>query len=245
MPVPAKERNFACMNEVVKLENLSVGYRSHRAERVVMSGLDASLPGGCLTCLIGSNGVGKSTLLKTLSGTLSPIAGRVLVGGEDLRVCSPQQRARLISVVLTARHDDVRLTARETVALGRSPYTDLLGRLSQHDRQIVDESLHLAGADSLADRMLNQLSDGERQKVMVAQALAQTTPVILLDEPTAFLDFPSKISLFSQLRLLAEQQGKCILLSTHDVPLAQEWAHSIWLLDDEGLHITTLKTHSS
>lgn len=215
---------------ILTIENLSVGYGTGRKCHVVGSRLNASLPPASLTALIGSNGAGKSTLLRTLSGFLPPLEG--VVRWKDFPDARPsqQQLARLLAIVLTARIESDFLSAREVVESGRAPYTPFDGRLSQHDHDVVNEALRLTESDHLASRRLHQLSDGERQRVMIAKALAQETPVILLDEPTAFLDFAGKIKTMRLLQSLAHDKGKTILISTHDLEPAFHIADRLWLL---------------
>lgn len=216
---------------VLSLTDVSVGYRRHFVAR----GLTGVLSEGTLVALVGRNGAGKSTLLRTLAGFQPPLGGEIAWAGEPLRTFSPQRLARRLAVVLTERPDTGNLTAREVVEMGRTPYTPFSGRLSAHDRTRVDESLEQAGVAPLAARRLTSLSDGERQRVMIAKALAQDTPVILLDEPTAFLDFAGKTGILRLLRQLAREQGKTILLSTHDLELAFQLSDRLWLLSADGL----------
>ena len=210
--------------EVVRMHHLAIGYRG----KVVGEELDGCIRSGELTCLIGSNGLGKSTLLRTLAGFQPPLAGQVEWhdGGtwRSLQAMSKAQLATLVSVVLTERPEVQHMTVAEVVGLGRMPYTGFFGTLTAADRQVVAEALALVGIAPYAPRMIDALSDGERQKVMIAKALAQQTPVVLLDEPTAFLDYPSKVEMMKLLRRLAAETGKAILLSTHDLPLALQLA---------------------
>ena len=209
---------------------------------MVGSRLNASLPPASLTALIGSNGAGKSTLLRTLSGFLPPLEG--VVRWKDFPDARPsqQQLARLLAIVLTARIESDFLSAREVVESGRAPYTPFDGRLSQHDHDVVNVALHLTESDHLASRRLHQLSDGERQRVMIAKALAQETPVILLDEPTAFLDFAGKIKTMRLLQSLAHDKGKTILISTHDLEPAFHIADRLWLLSPTAITEGTPRT---
>lgn len=202
----------------ITTNRLTVGYRGHR----VVEDISLSLPCGRLVCLLGPNGAGKSTLLRTLCGFQPPIAGTVTISGSDLTAMSAAEVARLVSVVLTDRPLTPSLTAAEMVGMGRAPYTGFWGRLSDDDRRLVSEAMQTVGIDSLATRRMGQLSDGERQKVMIAKALAQHTPVIVLDEPTAFLDYPSKVAVMKTLARLAHDEGKTILMSTHDLELAAQ-----------------------
>lgn len=213
----------------MRIANLTIGYPGHP----LYSGLTAQLPPGRLTCLLGPNGAGKSTLLKTLCGLLPALGGAVEVGGASLCSLSPGQLARCVSVVLTRQAAPVSMSAREVIALGRTPYTNLFGTLSAGDEAVVSASAGMVGAEQLLHRSVSSLSDGERQKVSIAAALAQQTPVILLDEPSAFLDFPNKVRLLQLLRQLAEEQQKSILLSTHDLHLALRFSHHLWLLHRE------------
>lgn len=209
-----------------ELKHLSTGY----GNRIVTPDINATLVPGELTSLLGPNGVGKSTLLRTLSTFLSPIQGEIILQGKVLKNLSASQMSRLIGVVLTERPDVQNMTVRDMVGMGRSPYTGFWGRLTSADEHYVSEAMNLAGIMALGGRMFNTLSDGERQKVMIAKVLAQQTPVILLDEPTAFLDFPSKVEMMRLLRRLAHEMKKIIFLSTHDVELALQLSDRLWIM---------------
>ncbi len=216
--------------ETVKLKNLTIGYMARKNRKVVAEGINASLENARMTCLIGPNGVGKSTLLRTLSAFQPPLDGQVLIHDKDLALLREKQLAKLIGVVLTARPDVQNMTVEDMVGLGRSPYTGFWGGLSAEDHAIVDEAITLVGIDNLKGRMIQNLSDGERQKVMIAKALAQQTPVIFLDEPTAFLDYPSKVEMMQKLHQLSRTADKTIFLSTHDLELALQIADTVWLM---------------
>ena len=194
----------------ITLSHLSVGYKVGHA---VVSDINLTLQSGKLASLIGANGVGKSTLLKTLTGFLPKLEGSLLLDGKDISEFSQRALARQISIVLTQKPEVQNLTVEEIVGLGRSPYTGFFGKLHANDQQIVDESITAVGIEKLKNRMIQTLSDGERQKVMIAKALAQQTPVIFLDEPTAFLDFSSKVETFQLLQRMAHEMGKLVLLS--------------------------------
>lgn len=209
---------------IISLSQLSVGYSSSHP---VISDISVELHSGQLVCLIGENGIGKSTLLKTLTGFLPKLKGRLLLDNRDIESFSQQELARQVSIVLTQKPDVQNLTIEEIIGLGRSPYTGFFGRLRAEDRLVVDDAIAAMGIEKLGGRMIQTLSDGERQKVMIAKALAQETPVILLDEPTAFLDFPSKVDTFQSLRNMAHERDKLILLSTHDLDLATRFADSL------------------
>lgn len=218
---------------MITLKNLVVGYPDGRHTRQLNHAANEEARDGMLTCLIGANGAGKSTLLRTIAGFQLPLEGTVLLGGDDVRALSPRQRAERMAVVLTDRPDVMCTTVWEMVATGRAPFTGFWGRLSGKDRDIVTRSLRLVGIEWMADRTVASLSDGERQKVMIAKALAQQTPIILLDEPTAFLDYPSRVEVMQLLLNIAHEEHKTVLLSTHDLDLALHTADRIWLFEKE------------
>ena len=215
---------------VVRTEGLSVGYRGRRAARVVLDGLDLDLTAGQLTCLLGANGSGKSTLLRTLAGMQPALSGRVLLAGDDIGRVDARERARRVAVVLTDRVDAGGLTGADLVALGRHPHTGWSGRLGPADREAVAWALDATRATALARRPLSELSDGERQRLLVARALAQRPAVLALDEPVAFVDVPRRVELLRLLRHLARSWDLAVLLTTHDVDLALRNADVLWLL---------------
>ena len=216
----------------ITLSHLSVGYKVGHA---VVSDINLTLQSGKLASLIGANGVGKSTLLKTLTGFLPKLEGSLLLDGKDISEFSQRALAQQISIVLTQKPDVQNLTIEEIVGLGRSPYTGFFGKLHANDQQIVDESITAVGIEKLKNRMIQTLSDGERQKVMIAKALAQQTPIIFLDEPTAFLDFSSKVETFQLLQRMAHEMGKLVLLSTHDLELAVRFSDTLLQVNGDGL----------
>jgi iron complex transport system ATP-binding protein len=226
--------------EKIELKQLSIGYPGKPRPKVVARGLNAPLYGGELTCLVGVNGAGKSTLLRTLAGFQSPLGGEVRLDGRSLSDFSQKELSRTTGVVLTEKVAVRDLPVRELAGMGRSPYTGFWGRLNRRDRAIVDDALRQAGIFDLAERLVDTLSDGERQKVLIAKVLAQQTPVILLDEPTAFLDFPSRVEMLLLLRNLSRETGKILLFSTHDLELAWQIADRCWMLDrTDGLTVGT------
>ena len=239
---------FANTMETVVLKNLSIGYTQKGNEKVVAQGLNAAINSGELTCLLGCNGIGKSTLLRTLSAFQPALGGDVMINYE-LRITNYELRSltsftdkelsRLIGIVLTEKPDVRNMTIEDLVGMGRSPYTGFWGTLTADDRQIVAEAIGMVGIESLRGRMIHTLSDGERQKVMIAKTLAQQTPIIYLDEPTAFLDYPSKVEMMQLLRRLAHEQQKTIFLSTHDVELALQLADRLWLMEPNQLSVGT------
>lgn len=224
-------------SECIQLHDLSIGY----GHTVVAERLNATFNSGQLTCLLGSNGVGKSTLLKTLSGFLPPLSGRISMQGADLQAMTHRRRARTIGIVLTEKPEVSNITVAELVSMGRQPYTGFWGMMGQRDEAKVEEALALVGLGALRHRKLQTLSDGERQKVMIAKALAQQTPVVLLDEPTAFLDFPSKVEVMKLLHRLAVEMDKAVVLSTHDLEIACRMGDVLWRMD----HETGLAPYSS
>lgn len=229
--------------ETIELHNLSIGYQTKHGIKTVATGIDGTIKSGELTCLLGANGVGKSTLLKTLSSFQPKTGGEILLEGRELSEYSDKQLSRLIGVVLTEKPDVRNMTVRELVSLGRSPYTGFWGTYSKDDLQVVDEAIAMVGIEPLKKRMVHTLSDGERQKVMIAKALAQQTPVIYLDEPTAFLDYPSKVEVLQLLCRISREADKVIFLSTHDVELALQMADTIWLMTQgEAMAIGSPKT---
>lgn len=233
------------MKETVRLTDLSIGYQTKNHVKVVAEHLNASINGGELTCLLGRNGIGKSTLLRTLSAFQPALGGEIILM-PDGQTPTPLGQftdnstlSRLIGVVLTEKPDVRNMTTEELVGMGRSPYTGFWGTLSEEDRHIVEEAIELVGILPLKRRYVHTLSDGERQKVMIAKALAQQTPIIYLDEPTAFLDFPSKVEVMQLLHRLAHEQQKTIFLSTHDVELSLQISDCIWLMEPKQLSVGT------
>ena len=223
---------------LLQTRNLQTGYRSGGKKTITTRGpLTLEVRAGQLICLLGPNGAGKSTLLRTLAGLHAPLEGCVESNGADLRQLTLTQRARTVSLVLTERTGIHQLTVYSLVALGRYPYSGRMGGLDETDKHAIEWAIEAAGIQSLRDRMLSTLSDGESQKVMLARALAQDTPVLMLDEPTAHLDLPSRIRLMRLLHKLAHQTNKGILLSTHELELALQVADEVWLLQNtETLH---------
>ncbi|GHV01139.1 ABC transporter ATP-binding protein [Bacteroidia bacterium] len=213
---------------MIRLHKLSLGYGG----RMLLQGADVGFGRGEFSALIGRNGTGKSTLLRAIAALQRPTEGHITLGGKPLSQMNARRIASLISFVST---DEVRvpnLRVADVVALGRAPYTDWAGRLGEEDRLIVLRSLKLVGMESFAAKHIDRLSDGERQRAMIARALAQDTPVILLDEPTAFLDLPNKYEIGLLLRELAHREGKCILFSTHDLGVALELCDTIAMIHD-------------
>jgi iron complex transport system ATP-binding protein len=224
------------MNDsLLKLQNLSIGYvQGRRSRAMVAEGLSVSLHRAELVCLLGPNGAGKSTLMRTIAGMQTPLAGQALLLGENIHRLKARDLAKRLSVVLTERVSVGILSAYALVALGRHPHTNWAGNLTEQDHDVVRRAMQMVGAQDLAHRPVGELSDGERQKVMVARALAQEPEVMILDEVTAFLDLPRRVEIMRLLREIAHREGTTILLSTHDLDLALRSADRIWLLSKGG-----------
>jgi iron complex transport system ATP-binding protein len=217
--------------KTVEIRDLSIGYKTQDGFRPLTKNLCATLFGGELTCLLGANGVGKSTLLRTLSGFQQKLVGEVNILGKAIGAYSDKELAQTIGVVLTERPNVGDLTVTELIGLGRSPYTGFWGRLDSADEVVIKEVISWIKIEELTNRQVLTLSDGEWQKVIIAKTLAQETPIIYLDEPTAFLDFPSKVEIMRLLLDLTRRMGKTIFLTTHDLELALQIADTLWLMD--------------
>ena len=216
--------------KAVEARNLTIGYNDTKKRKIVQSNINLTLYSGEVTCLLGLNGAGKSTLIRTLCGFQPPLEGEVMLRGKPLGSYSQSNFAREVGVVLTERTNAGGITVYDLVSLGRHPYTGFFGALSEKDHTIIAESLEAAGIAHKGSCYVSELSDGERQKVMIAKVLAQECPTIVLDEPTAFLDVTARIETMVLLRKLAKEQQKAILLSTHDIDSAIQMADSLWLL---------------
>jgi len=222
----------------LQTEALTAGYRSGRRITEVVREVSASLQPGEFACLLGINGAGKSTLMRTLAGLQPALSGGVQIDGAPSAQLSREQRARTISLVLTERTFARHLTGLDIVRLGRHPYTGWHGRLSAEDHRIVDEAITLTRCEHLAERPITSMSDGERQRVLIARAVAQSPRVMLLDEPTAFLDVAHRIRLTALLRDLTHSAGIAVLMSTHDLELALRTADTVWLIRQSGELVT-------
>ena len=236
-------------NETIQLRDLSIGYQTKHSVKTVAAGINGAIRSGELTCLLGANGVGKSTLLRTLAAFQPQISGEILISRSEecgvrreITSFTDKELSKVIGVVLTEKPDVRNMSVRELVSLGRSPYTGFWGTYTDEDLRIVDEAIEMVGITDLIRRPVHTLSDGERQKVMIAKALAQQTPVIFLDEPTAFLDYPSKVEVLQLLRRISREAEKTIFLSTHDVELALQLADTIWLMRKQELGDRSLET---
>jgi iron complex transport system ATP-binding protein len=225
---------------VLRTHHLTIGYTSGRTSPAVIArDINLSLHAGELVCLLGPNGAGKSTLLRTVAGMQPALAGSVSICGDHIRRLSAKNRAKRLSVVLTERPNAGLLSGYALVALGRHPYTNWTGRLSRYDEAVVRWAVDAVGARELADRPIIELSDGQQQKFMIARALAQESELILLDEPTAFLDLPRRAEMMRLLKHLASDTGRAILLTTHDLDLALRSADTLWLMSDGQIEVGT------
>ena len=212
---------------LLSAHNVSIGYTSKKESHTIASGINIGLKTGTLTALIGANGIGKSTLLRTLTGIQKPLAGTIVLNDRPLDSYTPAELATQLSIVLTEGLPPSNLTVYELVALGRQPYTNWLGNISDGDHIKINEALQLTQTQHLANKKHFEISDGQLQKVLIARALAQDTPIIILDEPTTHLDLLHKVHLLRLLKKLAHESGKCILYSTHDLDLALQLCDEI------------------
>lgn len=226
---------------VLATGGLTAGYRSGRRRRRVVRLGPASVTPGEIVAVLGVNGAGKSTLLRTLIGLAPPLEGAVTLAGRPLHEVDRAESARLVAVVSSERPDPGLLRVEEVVALGRHPHTGRTGRLGAEDDAVVAAAIEATGATALVGRRLAQLSDGERQRVMIARALAQEPSLLVLDEPTAFLDMGGRVMVHELAARLAREQGLAVLLATHDVELALEIARTVWLVDGGGVCIGTVE----
>ncbi|HET9570939.1 MAG TPA: ABC transporter ATP-binding protein [Bacteroidales bacterium] len=217
---------------MIRTVDLSIGYQLGKTVRAVQQNLNLVANAGELIALIGPNGCGKSTLLRTLAGLQKPLSGSILLDQFDLNALKLTERAKKISLVLTDAVQMGYITVYQIVALGRHPYTTLSGKLSKNDAKFIRDALAAVHLEAFEDRLVSELSDGERQRVMIAKALAQDTPIILLDEPTSFLDLPNRVEIVLLLKKLAREMQKCILISTHEIDLAIRLADTIWLMNE-------------
>ena len=220
---------------MIELRDFSIGYGS----RTLLREVNATVPKGTLTALIGRNGTGKSTLLRTIAGLNRNYSGGILLDGRPAADMNAPEMARKLAFVTTERTRIANLRCEDVVAVGRAPYTNWIGRMQPQDREIVMRSLAQVGMEAYAGRTMDKMSDGECQRVMIARALAQDTPIILLDEPTSFLDMPNRYELVALLRRLVHDEKKCIMFSTHELDIALSMCDSIALLDTPNLSCLT------
>jgi len=218
---------------ILSTQNLTIGYHKKGKTDIIQPDLKLKLRAGELVCLIGPNGSGKSTLLRTLAGLQKPLSGKTLIDGDDASRLSQRQKALVTALVLTERVDIENATVYNIVSLGRHPHTPWWGNMTEKEDEFIHEMIEMVHLKHKTNAFLNELSDGERQRVMIAKALAQDTPIILLDEPTAHLDLPNRVEIMLLLHKLAHNTQKAILLSTHELDLALQAADRIWLISSD------------
>ena len=216
---------------MIELHDFSIGY----GERTLLNEVETTIEKGILTALIGRYGTGKSTLLGAIAGLNRRYAGRILLDGRLAADMRAPEMARTLAFVTTERTRIANLKCEDVVAIGRAPYTNWIGRMQEADKEIVMRSLASVGMEAYAERTMDKMSDGECQRIMIARALAQDTSIILLDEPTSFLDMPNRYELCTLLAQLAHDEGKCILFSTHELDIALSLADAIALIDPPRL----------
>ncbi len=221
--------------KVIHTENLSIGYTSKKSKRTIIENCDISLASGKLIALVGANGIGKSTLLKTITGIIPPVKGKIFLQGKLLQEYPQSELAQELSIVLTESLPPSNLTVYEIVALGRQPYTNWLGKLTDEDKSKVNEAIQLTGITEFIHKKYYEISDGQLQKTLIARALAQDTALIILDEPTTHLDLVHKVSLIKLLQKLTHETGKTILYSTHDIDLAIQLCDEMIVLTENKL----------
>lgn len=219
---------------ILQTRNLTTGYQTRQKTRPISEQINLTLEQGELVCLIGPNGAGKSTLLRTLAGLQAPLSGEVFLSGDTITGLTQFEIAQRLSLVLTERPDIGLLNGYALVALGRHPHTSWTGRLNDYDNAMVHWAIEAVGASDIAHHPLNEMSDGQRQKLMIARALAQDPQLMILDEPTAFLDLPRRVEVMELLAHLAHDLGQAMLVTTHDLDLALRTADTIWLMDSQG-----------
>lgn len=227
--------NNPAVNTVLKTENLKIGYRRKHTQTVIASNINVEVKAGELVAVIGVNGVGKSTFLRTISGVQNSLDGKILIHSEDKDTISSEKLAELISLVLTEQPVSKNLGVAELVALGRQPYTNWIGRLSEADRKKVRSALELVGIENLQHKKCFELSDGQLQKVLIARALAQDTPIMILDEPTSHLDMYHKAQVLKLLKQLSTHTQKAIVFATHEINLALQLCDKIILMKKDGI----------
>ncbi len=219
---------------ILQASKISIGYTHKKTKNIIASDIDLSLEKGKLIALIGANGIGKSTLLRTITGIQKPISGTVFLNGKNIHELDFLSLAQNLSVVLTEKLPPSNLTVWELIALGRQPYTNWIGKLTDNDIAKIEEAIELTQIGHLVSKKHYEISDGQLQIVLIARALAQDTPLIILDEPTTHLDLLHKVVLFKLLKKLTQETGKCILFSTHDIDMAIQLSDEMIIMTPEN-----------
>jgi len=225
---------------ILKTENLAIGYQTKKQQKVIQNNINLNIKKGELVAVLGKNGIGKSTLLRTLSNVQKPIDGSVFINQKNSNNYTNKELAQTLSLVLTERLPESQLTVYELIALGRQPYTNWVDRISDNDKSIIDKAIALTEISAFTNRRFYELSDGQLQRVLIARAIAQDTDIIILDEPSAHLDIHHTVKLFSVMKKLVEETGKTILISSHEVNLAVKFANTFIVLTDDGVESGTL-----
>lgn len=223
------------LHTVLKTNNLKIGYQSKKQTHVIGENINISLQKGGFVCLLGKNGIGKSTLLRTLTKVQPKLAGKIFIDKQELESINNVQLAKKMSLVLTEKIPENNLTVYELIALGRQPYTNWIGKLTDDDKNHINTAIEQTHIEEIITKKHNELSDGQLQKVMIARALAQNTNIIILDEPTAHLDIQNKVEIYKLLKTLSRKHQKTILISSHEIQLALQLADQLWLMGKEGI----------
>lgn len=220
---------------IIDIQNVQTGYKNKNASKVVSKDLNLKLYKGELVSLLGPNGCGKSTLMRSIAGLQPLLSGNIFINDTNIQEVSSKERAKYLSLVLTDRIVASNLTVFDIVSNGRYPYLNAFGTITAKDKEIIFDSLNLCSLNGWENRLYNDLSDGEKQKVLIARSLAQDTPLMLLDEPTAHLDLPNRVEIMRILQKLAHESNKAILISSHELDLSLQWSDSIWLMNTDGI----------
>jgi iron complex transport system ATP-binding protein len=232
------------MAYALETENLTIGYPGKKGKDILIAeNLNFCLKQGDFCAIVGANGIGKSTLLRTLAGVQPALGGKVQIMGADFRTFTPQELAGSLSIVLTEPLATRNLTVWELISLGRQPYTNWLGTLTQEDKVAIDASIRSVGLESLANRKCYELSDGQLQKVLISRALAQDTPIMMLDEPTTHLDLYHKVQVLKTMKQIAREFGKTVVYTTHEIDLAIQLCDHMLIMDLSGYHFGTPCEH--
>lgn len=223
---------------ILKTSSLTIGYTHRKKNTIIQSNLNLIVKSGEMVCLIGPNGSGKSTLLRTLAGLQLPLSGQSIINGVDIQKISTRERALLLSLVLTDRIDIENATVKSVITMGRHPHTNWWGSVNEETLTQVQKAVSMVHLENKSDKLIAELSDGEKQRVMIAKAFVQDTPIIILDEPTAHLDLPNRVEIMLLLHKLAHETGKTIIISTHELDMALQAADRVWLMTaDKGIEV--------